>query len=152
VKDSGQDTLYLATSTLKTELIMDELSQCATSRASIQCIGMNSLYHNTFGAKRARVEGIREGSKVRVRKLQILDASEEDDSVPVGRVFISWSKVADAIRSCAVESMSQAHSLDVTVKLKGGPIIVAVEPTIDEALRLENEVRQKCDYDSFSTE
>lgn len=64
----------------------------------------------------------------------------------------SWEQVKSAIANCEVESVFQAHSLDVSVSLKNGETINGVEPNIDDILDLAQDAKEKCGEIIMGTE
>lgn len=63
-----------------------------------------------------------------------------------------WEEVVSAIRSCNVESVFQAHSKEVSVTLKNGDRISAIEPHIDDIIQVAMESSEKCGDVMMATE
>lgn len=63
-----------------------------------------------------------------------------------------WEKIKNAIYGCEVESVSQNHSNEVTVKLKDGNKIEAIEPNIDDVFGIVAEAKSKCGEITMATE
>jgi len=63
-----------------------------------------------------------------------------------------WQRIIDAINKCEAVSAAQAHSLSVSVKLKSGEEIEAVEPVIDDIFRVADEARSRCGEIIMATE
>jgi hypothetical protein len=134
-----QDELIFAyqqgTTTRMHDLIIDELSVCASSSGATPCLAMSAPFSVVFGDQRAHIEGVEEGGKVVVRKLRILAEGEEVHSPALGDVFIAWAHTAQFIERCEVTQVMQTHALDVYFTLKTGGRLRAVEPVIDEVFR-----------------
>ena len=63
-----------------------------------------------------------------------------------------WEEVVSAIRSCNVKSVFQAHSREVSITLKNGDRISAVEPHIDDIIQVAMESSDKCGNIIMATE
>ena len=64
----------------------------------------------------------------------------------------NWEEIVIAIRSCNVESVFQAHSREVSVILKNGERISAVEPHIDDIMQIAMESSEECGNIIMATE
>jgi hypothetical protein len=58
--------------------------------------------------------------------------------------FADWESVKQAIVNCEAEQVMQAHSKKVSVILKSGKPLSAVEPEIDDILQLVDDAELKC--------
>lgn len=56
----------------------------------------------------------------------------------------NWDMLKKAVEDCRVTSIMQAHSKEVTAVLKGGRVIIAVEPEIDDIIEIVTNYREKC--------
>ena len=63
-----------------------------------------------------------------------------------------WLAIKQAIYNCEVESTWQAHSLEVSVKLKNGGTLKAIEPSIDDIITVAEEAEEKCGKIRMATE
>lgn len=63
-----------------------------------------------------------------------------------------WEEVVSAIRSCNIESVFQAHSKEVSVTLKNGDRISAIEPHIDDIIQIAMKSSEKCGNIIMATE
>ena len=57
-----------------------------------------------------------------------------------------------AVKDCRVESIWQAHNLEVMAILKNGMVINTVEPEIDDILDIVNQSKDKCGNIMMMTE
>jgi len=137
---------------LSRELVLDEMSICASGSGGLPCMAMSVTFDMAFGGRRAMIEGVLQGDKVLVRKMRILAEGEEPLSMDTGSVFIGWMDARRLIQSCSVESVMQTHALDVYLTLKDGERLRAVEPVIDEVFRVYDEVRGICPPIPLATE
>lgn len=64
----------------------------------------------------------------------------------------TWERIKQAINNCEVESIFQSHSLDVSVKLKDGTKLNAIEPKIDEIINIAVQAEGKCGRIRMATE
>lgn len=150
-----QDTLYLiyeepGKPALKKEIVMDALSVCG----SIPCMLMSLSFDVAFGGKRVAIEAIKDGDdKVILRKMTIVEEGQEPRLNQPGSIFVPWMYVRSLIKECKVSSVMQTHALDVYVTIKeGGRKVRAVEPVIDEVIRVFDEVREICPPVAIATE
>jgi hypothetical protein len=58
--------------------------------------------------------------------------------------YSKWDTVKQAIENCEVESIMQAHNLEVTVVLKDGETVKAKEPEIDDIFDIVANHREEC--------
>lgn len=63
-----------------------------------------------------------------------------------------WLAIKQAIYNCEVESTGQTHSLEVSVKLKNGGTLKAIEPSIDDIIIVAEEAEEKCGKIMMATE
>ncbi len=127
---------------LTKELVFDPLSACVAETGATPCVLMSVTLDIPFGGKRVIVEGVTQSDgAILVRKLRALREGEMALVAGPGRVFISWPQAVEFIETCNVEMVIQAHSLDVTLKLKDGREVVAVEPKIDEVFSITEKAR-----------
>jgi len=70
---------------------------------------------------------------------------------PVKEV-VGWGAIKSVIINCEVDSVMQTHSLDVSVDLKDGRVLQAVEPEIDDIIDLAVEAQKKCGNIIIGTE
>ncbi len=63
-----------------------------------------------------------------------------------------WLAIKQAIYNCEVESTMQAHSLEVSAKLKNGGTLKAIEPSIDDIFTVAEEAQEKCGKIRMATE
>lgn len=64
----------------------------------------------------------------------------------------AWPFMVEAINNCEAERAFQAHSLMVSVDLKDGRRIVALEPKIDDVLNLVEAAESRCGHVLVGTE
>ena len=64
----------------------------------------------------------------------------------------AWDNVVAAIQACRVESAMQTHKRQVTVTLKDGYRLTAIEPNIDDIMDVIAGVNQKCGDFPVATE
>ncbi len=72
--------------------------------------------------------------------------------VPTQSRVISWTEARQYIKECEVEMVMQAHSLDVTLRLKNGVILYTKEPVIDQVLEEVDKARSVCGNVAVATE
>ena len=65
---------------------------------------------------------------------------------------LEWLAIKQAIYNCEVESTWQAHSLEVSAKLKNGEVLEAIEPSIDDIIIAAEEAEEKCGKIRMATE
>ena len=65
---------------------------------------------------------------------------------------VEWLAIKRAIYNCEVKTAAQFHNLDVSVILKNGEILKAVEPSIDEIFIVVKEAEEKCGEIRMATE
>src|SRR3989339_38489 len=63
-----------------------------------------------------------------------------------------WDMLKDAIKDCRVESIMQAHSLEVKAVLDNSMVIKAKEPAIDDVFDIVDQYRDKCGEIRMMTE
>lgn len=63
-----------------------------------------------------------------------------------------WDMLKNAIEDCRVESIMQAHSLEVKAILKNGMVINAIEPRIDDIFDIVEQNKEKCGEIGMMTE
>lgn len=63
-----------------------------------------------------------------------------------------WEEIKNAITNCEVDSMFQAHNLEVSVSLKNWTTIHGIEPAIDNIIHLANTTKEKCGEILIGTE
>ncbi len=76
---------------------------------------------------------------------------------PDGRTFVqgmnsTWEQVQSAIGNCEVEKAFQAHSKIVTITLKNGNQLIAVEPELDDIMIMVGASGSKCGKIPLATE
>lgn len=153
-----QDTPYLVYEepgkpALQAELVMDPLSFCVTETGSFQCIAISAPYSFAFGGKRALIDGtMQSDGTVMVRKMSIIKEGESMLAYEPGRVYISWPQAVQLISSCSVQSVMQAHSLDISLRLKDGRRVYTVEPLIDAVFDVTRDAAAACGDIQLATE
>ena len=65
---------------------------------------------------------------------------------------VYWDMLKKAVKDCRVESIWQAHNLEVMAILKNGMVINTVEPEIDDILDIVNQSKDKCGNIMMMTE
>lgn len=60
---------------------------------------------------------------------------------------ISWDEAVNQIKTCNVVQITQTHSLDVYLSLKGGHNVKTEEPAIDDVFAVVHEARTTCGND-----
>ncbi|MES2215796.1 MAG: hypothetical protein V4481_00685 [Patescibacteria group bacterium] len=135
-----------------TTLSFDELSACAGSNGSQPCIEFNIPLGTVYNNKDVVVEGTRLGDTVVVRKLMVQEPGDHSHIPPVGRTFISWPQAVNFINSCGPKMILQTHDLDVNLRFDDGTTLVAVEPVIDEVMRVAESARAQCGAVPIATE
>lgn len=65
---------------------------------------------------------------------------------------ISWQEAVSYIENCSVSFVGQAHSLNITLKMKNGKTFSAKEPSIDDVFELVNQNINKCGNIGLATE
>ncbi|MFA5368782.1 MAG: hypothetical protein WC303_02095 [Candidatus Paceibacterota bacterium] len=66
--------------------------------------------------------------------------------------ILSWEAIKQAINNCEVENIFQSHNRDVIATLKSGDKLTAVEPNIDDVIKITDSVFQKCGKIQVGTE
>lgn len=66
--------------------------------------------------------------------------------------YKDWLAIKQAVFDCEVRSIMQTHARVVTVELKNGGELRAVEPEIDDIFAVEQSVRDKCGQIIMATE
>lgn len=64
----------------------------------------------------------------------------------------AWNAVVVAVKNCEVKSVMQAHSREVSVELKDGRTLRAVEPRIDDIMDIANAASASCGKIRMATE
>ncbi len=103
------------------------------------------------------IAGINNFSECVNAGFSILKSNPPQCMTPDGRTFMdntgdSWLMIVDAIRNCEVERIFQAHSLEVAARLKKGVELYAIEPQIDDIMKIAEEAEPKCGRIILSTE
>jgi hypothetical protein len=78
-------------------------------------------------------------------------------STPDGRSFVAseddqWQAILAAADDCQIESVFQAHSLDVSATLKDGRVLKGKEPAIDMITETVSALEDRCGQVSVATE
>jgi hypothetical protein len=154
----GQDTIYLSfksfpeAPTTTMELALDAESICGGQTGSLPCMAMSISFHAVFAGKRAIVEGIEKEARLTLRRLRVL-ADEDPGILPeAGRVYISWMQARSLIEQCQPTLLVQTHDATVSMKLPDSSTRYAVQPVIDEVLRVVESARQSCGVIPVATE
>ncbi|RJQ29623.1 hypothetical protein C4565_01850 [Candidatus Parcubacteria bacterium] len=63
-----------------------------------------------------------------------------------------WDRITRAIAHCEVKEVFQAHSRNVSARLKNGEVIVSVEPNIDDIIRRAVDAENTCGRIIMATE
>jgi hypothetical protein len=66
--------------------------------------------------------------------------------------FRAWNAVVVAIKNCEVESVMQAHSREVSARLKDGSTLRAIEPRIDDIIDVADVASASCGKIRMATE
>jgi hypothetical protein len=66
--------------------------------------------------------------------------------------ILSWKAIESAVQDCQAEKAFQTHSRQVTLQLKDGNEIIAIEPDIDDIIRIIDAAEQKCGQVMVGTE
>lgn len=69
-----------------------------------------------------------------------------------GSNVISWQEAVNHINTCNVSAVAQAHNLNVTLTLKNGTNVTAVEPSIDSVFSTVNTAASRCGRPTLVTE
>jgi len=64
----------------------------------------------------------------------------------------SWEAIKQAVNSCEAKSAFQNHSREVTVELKSGNKLTAIEPKIDDIMKIVSAAEDKCGRIPIATE
>lgn len=83
-------------------------------------------------------------STIEMEKEAGIDFEKEDLS--------DWKNLVDMIKDCKVVSVSQNHAQEVTIELKDGSRINAIEPNIDDVFSVVDEAEEKCGRIMMATE
>lgn len=81
-----------------------------------------------------------------------IDDIEGSLSVIKEEAVNEWDVIVQAIKSCEVKQVFQAHSLNVKAKLKNEEELSATEPIIDDIIKIAVESREKCGEIVMATE
>ncbi len=73
-----------------------------------------------------------------------------DEEPSVGT--LDWEIIKSAINNCEVKMVFQTHALEVSVDLKDGRVLKAVEPKIDDIINIAEESQKKCGKFPIGTE
>jgi len=65
---------------------------------------------------------------------------------------ISWEKAQELVSGCRAENVFQTHSLEVTVVLKNGVKLKAIEPRIDDIMSIAVSALERCGNIVIGTE
>ena len=157
-KNNGQDVPYLsyrsspAAPETVVELTLDGESVCATPSGSLPCMAMSVQYRLPFEGKRATVEAIEREARITVRKLRIL-APEDEGRVPAaGLIYVPWMQAVQLMENCEPTLIVQTHDSNVSLTLKNGSTVVAVEPVIDEVFKVVQRISAVCGNLPIATE
>jgi hypothetical protein len=134
------------------QLVFDSESTCVSENGSAQCIAISAPLTFAFGDKDAVVEGFEKDSALLVRLLRTVSSRDGTRIPPLGALIVSWPSALKLIETCSVSALSQKHSLDVSLKLKDGRMVRTVEPRIDEVIKAEANVENKCGSVVVATE
>ncbi len=116
-------------------------SRLFTSESSIEGDRGSDDFNNIFP------EDIREKiSEFEEEPLMMKNRKEAQKNI------IAWEEIKSFIKDCEVESIFQAHSLEVSAELKNGQKISAVEPRIDYIINLAQEAEPVCGNIIMATE
>lgn len=66
--------------------------------------------------------------------------------------ILLWEKIKKAIYNCEIEQVFQAHNRDILVKFKNGIELKAIEPKLDEIIKIALDAASKCGKIIMSTE
>lgn len=66
--------------------------------------------------------------------------------------ILSWESIKQAINDCEVKKVFQTHSRDVSVTLKNGNKLIAIEPHIDAVITITEATKLKCGRVPIGTE
>lgn len=143
-----QDKLYLVfeqggKAPAAIQLSFDGQSMCGDDKNLVPCMAL-SVYD--FGLAKGRlidVKGLRQGGAVLVREVRM---------GPLPPTAEAWMEIVDAVSSCRVKSVFQAHSLAVTATLKDGTEIHGIEPRIDTIMDLVAQAKPRCGDVVMATE
>jgi cbb3-type cytochrome oxidase subunit 3 len=73
----------------------------------------------------------------------IRDLTERIEVIAFSNI-LNWKLIKEAINNCEVKEVFQAHSREVSVRLKNGIKLTSVEPNIDDIIDLVVAVEPKC--------
>jgi len=74
------------------------------------------------------------------------------DGVPEVGVPTAWDRAKEAVLNCEAEGIFQTHAREVSVKLKNGGTITAIEPKIDDIFDVVKEAAPQCGTIRMATE
>lgn len=66
--------------------------------------------------------------------------------------ILAWESIKQAVNNCEVKKVFQAHSRTVEVELKNGDELSAIEPKIDDIMKIASEAENKCGQIILGTE
>jgi len=81
----------------------------------------------------------------------IRDLTKKIETIAFSNI-LNWKLIKEAINSCEVKEVFQAHGREVSVKLKNGIKLTSVEPNIDDIIDLVIAVEPKCGSIRVGTE
>jgi len=64
----------------------------------------------------------------------------------------AWENLKSAVENCQVKSLMQTHARRVSVELKSGGELAAIEPIIDDIIKAAVAVQKKCGQNQMATE
>jgi ribosome-associated translation inhibitor RaiA len=123
----------------------NELSFYDSSRFSYEVPGDGSLYSEDI--KRIFPENVQQ----KILNFDRDSIIRRTEAIATFNIF-SWESIKQAISNCEAKSGFQNHSQDVTLKLKNGSELIAVEPNIDDIITAIDEATVKCGSIPIATE
>jgi hypothetical protein len=128
-------------------------SFCASRTGGLPCLAMSHApFIDVYLNNRVIVEGVLDGDAVSVLAIRLVPEGETGIAPQPGSLFISWSQAVTLLERCDVESVMQAHSLDVYFDLRDGRRVRAIEPVIDEVFRVTERTEAVCGSLRMATE
>lgn len=134
---------------LTSELAFDESSYCGSRDRMQLCALFNATLDAAFKGERVSVEGVTQGDKILVRKLQACDASS---TAQAGHLYMQWSEALQALQTCQVTKVIQSHDLSVDMDLNNGTRVRTIEPAIDEVMKAASASEGVCGKLIMATE
>ena len=107
------------------------------------------IYEETLYQLRARAWGISNDLMSKANKIK--DLIERIESLALKNI-LSWASIKKSIDGCEVTEVFQAHSREVSVRLKNGIKLTSVEPNIDDIIDLAVAAEPKCGSVRMATE